>query len=226
MNAAPEIGPAYPDSMTLGLLRHDLLTDGTTTGDEVVWLPRMLRETLLAHAWPGGPIASALAPNPFGARTEVVVSADQVWLLDPGTGLFRTVSGRGEERIAGRLVAPRMLLRADQVTALRGAAMAGARRAMDSARVAAQYDPGTAQGEAPYFSSAIAGADGGVWLRLFPGEIGGECRYLILDATGKPLAWTCVPASVRVEQVGRDFVLGVRNDSVGVESVVLFPLRR
>jgi hypothetical protein len=224
LNAAPEIGPAYPDSVTLGLLRR--VPVGAAMPDETTWLPRMLRETLLAHEWPGGPIASALAQNPFGARTEVVASGDQVWLLDPLTGSLRAMSGMGNERVTGRLPVARSRLATAQVAALREAAMTNARRAMDSARVRAQYDPGTAPDEAPWFSSAIAGWDGGVWVRLFPGELGRECRHLILDANGKAVSWTCIPPDVRVEQVGSDFLLGVRTDSVGLESVVLFAIPR
>jgi hypothetical protein len=72
----------------------------------------------------------------------------------------------------------------------------------------------------------MAGWDGGLWARLFPGELGRECRHLILDANGKAASWACIPPDVRVEQVGWDFLLGVRTDSVGLESVVLFPIPR
>jgi hypothetical protein len=226
LNAAPEIGSAYPDSVTLGLLRHVPVPVGAAMPDEITWLPRMLRETLLAHEWPGGPIASALAPSPFGARTEVVTSGDQVWLLDPLTGSLRATSGMGKERATGPLPVARSRLAAAQVAALREAAMKDARRAMDSARVTAQYDPTTAPDEAPYFASAMAGWDDGLWARLFPGELGRECRHLILDANGKAASWACIPPDVRVEQVGWDFLLGVRTDSVGLESVVLFPIPR
>jgi hypothetical protein len=159
-------------------------------------------------------------------QAEVVASGDQVWLLDPLTGSLRAMSGMGNERVTGRLPVARSRLATAQVAALREAAMTNARRAMDSARVRAQYDPGTAPDEAPWFSSAIAGWDGGVWVRLFPGELGRECRHLILDANGKAVSWTCIPPDVRVEQVGSDFLLGVRTDSVGLESVVLFAIPR
>lgn len=225
LNAAPQIGPAYPDSVTLGLLRHVPVPARSATPDEITWFPRMLRETLLAHEWPGGPIASALAPDPFGARTEVVESGDQVWFIDPRTGSLRAMSAMGNERVTGLLPLARSRLAATQVAMLREAAMASARRAMDSARVSAQYDPGTAPDDAPYASSAIAGWDGDVWVRLFPGELGRECRHLILDANGRATSWTCIPPDVRVEQVGSDFLLGVRTDPVGLESVVLFPIQ-
>lgn len=68
-------------------------------------------------------------------------------------------------------------------------------------------------------AAAGCAGDGSVWVRLRDADADGPQRILVLDGDGRAVARAAVPAGLEVQHVGRDFVLGVRRDSLGIESV-------
>ena len=78
---------------------------------------------------------------------------------------------------------------------------------------------------APYDSLLVA-PGGELWVRT-TGKPGADPRiWIALAQSGAALGTAAVPASLRLLQVGRDFVIAVRRDEDDVEHVGVYPLRR
>ncbi|MCL4864871.1 MAG: hypothetical protein KJZ47_03185, partial [Gemmatimonadales bacterium] len=78
----------------------------------------------------------------------------------------------------------------------------------------------------PVLDGIMAGHGGEVWVRLFQLEAGPTSEYLVVDRAGQAVATIAVPTDLTIHQVGADFVLGVRRDADGVETVVEYRLDR
>ncbi|HEU4628259.1 MAG TPA: hypothetical protein VFS08_00885 [Gemmatimonadaceae bacterium] len=220
---APEQGRLIPDSISYGLLPTD--AEGRT-GGHVTWLPPVVRWWQFAYPWPNGPMPTAAARYPFAPRTLAVASGDRLWLIDTDSGRLRAFDGTGRQVVDARLTLEPAPLDAAALDRRRARELAAARRALDSSRVRAQYDPELLPARAPLVAEARAGADGELWLRLFDVDDAVAPRYVIVDREGRAIARATLPAGLDVQQIGRDFVLGVRRDSLDVERVVEYGLRR
>lgn len=80
----------------------------------------------------------------------------------------------------------------------------------------------------PAYSQVLVDAEGAIWLRPFLGrsEQGGPETWQALDSAGTWLGGVDVMEGLRVSSVGRDWVLGVWTDSLGVEHPRMHRLRR
>ena len=63
-------------------------------------------------------------------------------------------------------------------------------------------------------------------VRLFDLDDEAAPRYLVLDRDGREVGRATLPTGLEVQQIGTDFVLGIRTDSRGVESVHEHALQR
>ena len=89
------------------------------------------------------------------------------------------------------------------------------------------FDPSLLPRTMPLVSTAYAGADGEVWVRLFDlDEKTAPQRFVVVNRDGAEIAQATLPTGLDVQHIGRDFVLVVRRDSVGVESVLEYALQR
>ena len=77
-----------------------------------------------------------------------------------------------------------------------------------------------------HFKSPFADAEGRVWLPTsmpgIPGE--GVPPYTVISPEGEWLGMVDAPPGLRILDVGRERVLGVMTDEIGVESVVVYEL--
>ena len=214
----PEPGTLVPDTVVYGLL--------PASGDSVRWLPPVIRGTYVSFPWRLGRSTTSLAPYPLGPATVMVASSDRLWLIKADGGDFVAHDGAGRQVTAGRLpLDPRPFDQAE-VRRARDRALATATRGLDSAKARAMYDPALLPRTMPVLSDAHAGPDGEVWVRLFDLDDEAAPRYLVLDRDGREVGRATLPARLEVQQIGTDFVLGIRNDSLGVESVHEYAFRR
>jgi hypothetical protein len=223
IDRAPEQGRLIPDSITYGLLPA-----GGAAGEsgDVVWLPPVVRAWQYAYPWIGGRLETGMARYAFAPMTLAVASGDRLWLIHADSGRLRAFDGSGQQVVDTRLAIEPQPFDHDALERRRARELAVARRALDSSRVRAQYDPDLLPPRAPLFSHARAGADGELWLRLFDVDETAPPRYVVVDRDGREIARATLPAGLDVQQIGRDFVLGVRRDSLDVESVVEYALKR
>ncbi len=77
----------------------------------------------------------------------------------------------------------------------------------------------------PFFDALLIDATGHVWVRE-PSVGSGTRSWLVFDPSGIWLGTISVQANLKITDVGRDYVLGVYRDELGVESVRLYRLDR
>jgi hypothetical protein len=77
----------------------------------------------------------------------------------------------------------------------------------------------------PFFDALLIDATGHIWVREPP--VGSAPRaWLVFDPSGAWLGAISVPVSLNLTDIGRDYVLGVHRDELGIESVRLYRLDR
>jgi hypothetical protein len=214
----PAPGTLIPDTVVYGLL--------PTSGDSVRWLPPAIRGTYVSFPWQLGRSTTSLTPYPLGPATVMVASSDRLWLIKADGGDFVVHDGAGRQVATGRLPLDPRSFDQTEVGRARDRALATATRGLDSAKARAMYDPALLPRTMPLLSGAYAGPDGEVWVRLFDLDDEAAPRYLVLDHSGREVGRATLPTGLEVQQIGADFVLGIRTDSLGVESVHEYALRR
>jgi hypothetical protein len=217
----PAAGSLLPDSATYGIL------PATPSGDrKVTWLPPIQTGSFVTFQWPGGPVPVSLTLLSLGHRTLTTASSDQVWVLHTGSGQLTAYDSGGN---VVRNVSIGLDIRPydkDELLSARDSAFARARSTVDSLAARASHDLSVLPHTMPLADRMVAGADGGIWLRLFKVLPGAPQEFLALDRAGNRLGMLTVPPTLEVQQFGSDFVLGIRRDEMDVESVVVYSLSR
>ncbi len=221
-NEVPPLGVLMPDSVTLGLLRQPA---SDSTG---VYRPlgRFVRGAMVAHRIEGAPIPFSMARVSLAPSSAWAASGGLVWIADAATGALRAFDGTGEPVVSATLPVRPRPLDAAAIEQSRDRALASARTGIDSAAALASHDPVLLPPTLPILDGVVAGHDGEVWVRLFQLEAGPTSEYLVVDRAGQAVATMAVPTDLTIHQVGADFVLGVRRDADGVETVVEYRLQR
>ena len=101
-----------------------------------------------------------------------------------------------------------------------------ARADNDQLKAAAEaaHDPTLLPAKMPRFDLLVAGDDGAVWVRLFEVLPGATREFVVIGPTGGAIARITIPSELTIHQIGPDFVLGVRHDADGLETVVEYRL--
>lgn len=224
----PAEGELRPDSVTFGIYRQ-APTDRAAAGipeATVTWLPAVVRHAFVGFDWPSGPVPRTMTPLTLGERTFVLVSADRVWSVNTATGALRAYDGSGNEVVSTTMGLEPEPFDAAALDAHRAQLLAKAERSMDSLRALAATNPDILPATMPLIDAAFAGADGELWLRLLDLDGRNPQRFVIVDRSGKPAARTTVGRGLDIQHIGRDFILAIERDSLGVESVTEYALDR
>ncbi len=220
MNQMPPVGTLLPDSITLGVLTHsEMLTDASVT-----WLPRMAQTTSIAYPWVASPLPSSLAPHPLRLGVLFQPAGNALWTLDATTGRgqrWRPVAQ--PMRFSIERQSP-STVDAAALNNMLARALPEARRALDSSKLAAIFDPANAPDSAPYASSLVQVYDGTIWVEAFQLDSSAAHTYIALDSMGATRGVYRTPAGVRVQFVGPTLVLGTWRDPDGLQFVRAFPL--
>ncbi len=78
----------------------------------------------------------------------------------------------------------------------------------------------------PAFQALVPGTSGELWVQVPDANRAAPARYVVLSANGSPIARVAVATGFRVTDVGRDYVVGVRRNADGVETVRIYALTR
>ncbi|MFQ5703821.1 MAG: hypothetical protein ACE5HT_07350 [Gemmatimonadales bacterium] len=222
LSSAPELGKLTPDTVRYGLFSNVRDgEDGTMT-----WFELATRQWFFSYRWPNGPIPTAIDPYPFAGGVVVVVSQDRVWFVDKGTGETRAFDGSGESVVSVRLSLRPQPFDEPGLERCRTRALAAAGSPVDSAKVQAMFDAGLLPRTMPLVSTVSPGPDGEIWVRLFTLDEREAQRFLVLSRNGVEIGTATLPAGIEVQQIGSDFVLGVKRDDTGLESVLEYALNR
>jgi hypothetical protein len=218
----PPPGTLTPDSVVYGFLP----TGSDSSVTQVVWLPPILASLRVSYLWPNGPTPHALTPYLLGPTTVAVVSDDLLWFVDGGSGGVSAVDGNGRTVATQRTPLDSQPYDRALLQNMYASDLKKASRPRDSSRVRAMYDPALLPHSAPTFSAAYGGWHAELWARLFDLDVTAPQRFIIFDRSGSAIARATVPASLDIQQIGADFIIAVRRDSLGVESVAQYALRR
>lgn len=216
------LGALVPDSVTLGVFTP---LDSAGSG-AVHWFERMVRGWLFVYPWIGGPTPTAARRYPFAPATSVVVSADLIWFGDAATGTIRAFDARGRLRAEGVTPGSAQPFDDDDFVSLRRELLLADTTARARARIDAMLGPAIRPAQRPRFSQLVAGHDGGVWVRLFDVDSTSTATYVVVDREARATGRVTLPPRVSPQQVGQDFLLAIRRDSLGIEEVVEYPLHR
>jgi hypothetical protein len=148
-----------------------------------------------------------------GGRTVVASTDDFAFDVYDGRTLYARVR-------ADRAPAP-----ADAAAAARrraGIATRGAPPGFDMARIAALVPM---RPTLPAFDDVRVDRTGDVWVRDYPLDEAPQ-RWTIFADGVRPVARVVLPAGVSLLQVGKDYVLALHRDELGIESVLLLELDR
>ncbi len=221
-NEVPPLGVPMPDSVTVGLLRQP----ASDTAGVYLPLARVARGSMVAHRVEGTPIPFSMARVSLAPTSLWTASGDLAWIADGATGTLRAFNGAGGEVVNVTLPVTTRPLDAATVQRSRSMELARARTAIDTAAAMASHESAVLPAILPVLDGIMAGHGGEVWVRLFQLEAGPTSEYLVVDRAGQAVATIAVPTDLTIHQVGADFVLGVRRDADGVETVVEYRLDR
>lgn len=77
----------------------------------------------------------------------------------------------------------------------------------------------------PAFAGVIAGRDGRIWVREYPTPDRADTRsYLAFDAEGRFVCRAAMPAFDNIFEFGKDYLIALDRDSLGVERVLQYPI--
>jgi len=222
LRSLPEPGTLTADSATLGILS----SGDEQQGGPTVWLRTINSGWRFAFSIPTGRLRTGTSDYPLRGATHAVVSGDKLWLVNGQSGEISTFHSSGELAFEGKLSLPSLAFDDEALARRRDADLKLAMRPLDSARVAALFDPKLRPDRMPLVAASYSGPAGELWLQLFDIDLTAPKRFLILDATGAEVARAQIPGALQVQQIGAGFVLGIQTDSLGVESIVEYTLHR
>jgi len=90
----------------------------------------------------------------------------------------------------------------------------------------AQLDGAIYPDHLPVYQALLVDAEGYLWVERYRLPWDNERRWWVFDSTGRWLGEPSVPTDLTIREIGLDYILGVRQDELDVESVVVFRLNR
>jgi hypothetical protein len=249
MNAgpAPAMIAVALDGTLVGRTIHsaDPASDGYTRDDiEIILLSAIGAEPVSIGLFAGGEVArriSSPSPGlvsvqerslPFGRSTHVAAAFDRVFV---GTSDRYEVREYGTDGILRRIVrrldsapeeigTPALRRYAEAVLEeLESMGNAPDRQSFEASILELPRAPSM-----PVFSDLLVDDLGMLWVQDYsaPWERDEPIAWTVFEEGGRLLGRVEIPSRIRVQQVGRDFVLGIATDDLGVESIVRLSLGR
>lgn len=210
-----------PDLSAVGLQRNDVLfrrmhRDGQAA-DTVAVLPGGWTDVLPGARWRGVRLAGTPVVS-SGTGGAVFIDGDQLavhWFSTDGR--LVTIS---------RVIAPRQRVTNAEVRAdARAIASEVARARRLGMGVEGAPSPPRYAEYLPQASDVRLDEDGRAWVRRWTAS-DGMVEWIVFAPRGSPIARVSLPTNLTPNDVGRDYLLGIEADDDGVQSVVLYHIRR
>ena len=166
----------------------------------------------------------AFTPVPFDAPASASMNAAGIFIAPGEAPEVRQYDVAGELRRIIRVpIEPRPITRADY-DAFVEARVAALRDPDFEPELRRRYGEIPVRPAMPVVGDLRTDAAGNLWAQEYRAEDTDPQRWIVIDSTGAVLGRVAMPAGLRVEQIGRDFVLGVESDALGVETVRRYAL--
>lgn len=193
---------------------------------EVTWLGEFRSAAIFVHNPTGNLANAAVGPIAFPPWLRSATGDGLIWIGDSGGDSLIAVRARDRTRFTIRLPIASRAPSRELVTAAREQELASNRSPQGRGFVEAKFSERYLPERLPYFEALLPGPQGELWVQEYAGDRALPTHYLVFDSTGRPRARVAVTGGDRIREVGRDYVLIVREDADGVESVRLHRLER
>ena len=165
-------------------------------------------------------------PLPFGKTLSIATHGGRVFIGTADTYEIGVFSPDGTQRTAIRLRGGQRRVTREERDRYVAEQLARVRDPNRRRAQAAWYRDLQFPEFYPAFSSLQTDSDGNLWVEEYRRPSDRQPRWSVFDPSGRYLGTLTMPAGFTVFQVGRDFVLGSRVDSLGVARVVRYGLRK
>ena len=219
----PKLGVVIADSASYGVFAPPPKIDSAL----VLWFPKVAAGWYYTFPVTGNKVVPVSIDDfPFRARTLVVNSQDLVWEIETGTGALKGFNERGVLRFTKRSSMQPTTFDSKLLASSSEAELQNAMRAVDTASITAKFAPGIRPDAAPLFSRAFAGDNGEIWLQRFDlGETSSQ-NFVIVDRDGVEIGRASIPTAIDLQQISKNFVLGLRVQPSGTIEIVELQLTR
>jgi hypothetical protein len=183
--------------------------------------------------WFGGPehVRSGAVDRwvAFAANTEIAAGRDRIFVGDSRTGIINVYGYDGRMLRIIRRAWPEVSVDAADAERYRVAfrervsTSGGTGAVTGYERVLAELPVARAL---PTFRTILADATGHLWAEAYPWPPGQAPAWSIFDRDGRWLGDVTLPPGLRPLEIGRDYLLGVRDGSPGPDRVELYALDR
>lgn len=169
-------------------------------------------------------------PRPFGMRTSAVLAGEEIIVGEASGYELKVLDASG--RIVRRIrrahtpvpVTPEAIV-AYKRTVQRPAGSQGLQARIDSALVSA-LDSAPFPATMPAYERVLADDDGTIWVLEYSVRLDQPGRWNVFSREGEWLGNVLTPRGLRVEAIGRDWILGTWRDPEGAERVRMYALTR
>ena len=180
---------------------------------------------------PGFPVRRGMGAYTLGPSAGVRSSGQRIWIGDTGTGLLKILDGGGSLVTQVEFPLPprpfdEAALETARAAELARAGTSGVAQEYAKRMLSALYSPELLPATAPRFGRMTAGPDGEMWVECFSEIPTAAHCGVVFDPAGRAIAQATIPAGLELQAVDMTRLIGVRTDSLGVQRIAAYRLRR
>lgn len=163
---------------------------------------------------------------PFGRQGFPVAAGDRLYVGDSGSGQISIYSLAGER--VRTVPSPHTAWRVEpaDVEKYREERLAPIEDPNRRREMVATLEGAPTPDVAPSFGALLVDGEGNLWVQAYPRPSAPDVAWAVLAPDGSPLGRLQAPRGLRVMEVGRDYLLGVRHDDLGVERLEMYSFTR
>jgi hypothetical protein len=163
---------------------------------------------------------------PFARQAYVSVAGERLYVGDSGSGEITIYSRQGVPSATLRSPLAPWRIQSSDVAEYRQKQLAQIHDPERRRETQAALDGAPVPEVAPAFGGLAVDPDGNVWVQAYPRPADESVTWAVLGPDGAQLARVRVPRPLQVMEVGRDYLLGLRKDELGVEKVEMYTVTR
>jgi hypothetical protein len=163
---------------------------------------------------------------PFARQAYTAVAGERLYVGDSGSGEITVYSRQGTPAATLRSPLVPWPVGSEDVAAYRKNQLEAIEDPDRRREMQATLDAAPVPALSPAFGGLAVDPDGNVWIQAYPRPADTTVTWAVLGPDGAPLARIEVPRPLQVMEVGRDYLLGLRRDELGVETLEMYSVTR
>jgi hypothetical protein len=163
---------------------------------------------------------------PFARQSFAVVMGDRLYVGDSGSGEITLYSREGTRETVLRSPHVAWRVRPEDVEKYKAAQLAMIEEPERKREMETTLEESPVPEFAPAFGALLVDADQNIWVQAYPRPSEESVRWAVIGQDGITRASVEIQRAVKVLEIGRDYVLGLRRDDLGVEKIEMYALHR